>query len=323
MSYYTPTTLTQPFPHAAMYLKQERGVPAAVPQQTFAIPGLVGPGQGPPGVGLPQVEGRPPSADVGGKKHRRERTTFTYQQLAILEELYQRTKYPDVFVREEVSLKTKLTESKVVVWFKNRRAKDRNLTIKNQGKDKSPAKVSQSVPHSNNIPVNPEKRSPPVAIKSEVLSPSKKSNLDMLKALKSEKFSPSKVKSNNYTVPTSTVPPNKTIYNTSAMNSNIAPSSNNRYASPSQNAKLYQYNQYISRYNMLASMLPSPSIPYPMLSSANNPYPMFSSSSNPYNKNYQVNQQPVVNKEFLVSRPPAVTDEFEPILLTLLHQAPE
>ena len=58
-----------------------------------------------------------------GKKPRRQRTHFSSQQLSELECQFNRNRYPDMSTREEIASFTQITEPKVRVWFKNRRAK--------------------------------------------------------------------------------------------------------------------------------------------------------------------------------------------------------
>jgi len=93
----------------------------------------------------------------GGKKvrARRERTTYTREQLAVLEDLFQKTRYPHNFMREEVALKINIGEDRVQVWFKNRRAKIRHELAQGKQPTNSNDNEGKSSPELSEKPLSP------------------------------------------------------------------------------------------------------------------------------------------------------------------------
>ena len=239
------------------------------------------------------------SSKKGSSK--RDRTTFTHIQLGILEELYKKTNYPDIFAREEVALKCNLAESKVIIWFKNRRAKERNNVKRKSDsfptpdpvnyKDVSNSSFSQEsfLNYSNTSQdsaiqnFSSNSRDPYKLVKQEKLSP-QKNRLDFSSYFQDLRSSQSKqpaqprpdTQRNTPQHPTFTQP-NFDLYGS--------------YGTPA-------YTQ---------SFLPPPS-PY----SSQNSSQMFYSQYQNYNAGAKVGHGPKL-----------VTAEFEPILFNILKNAPE
>ncbi|VDM31107.1 unnamed protein product [Hydatigera taeniaeformis] len=87
------------------------------------------------------------TTSIGGRKVRRARTAFTYEQLVTLENKFQSTRYLSVYERLNLALALNLTETQVKIWFQNRRTKWKK---QNPGKDvNSPTNYSPPIAYPN------------------------------------------------------------------------------------------------------------------------------------------------------------------------------
>ena len=254
------------------------------------------------------LDSMPPMA----KQYKRERTTFTREQVAYLEEIYAKTNYPDIFAREEAALKCNLPEPKICIWFKNRRAKERQMAgaakrntgnvYMDSGKMRSQSNLSyESI---SNTSSQYSQSQDPYRLKQENVSPHK-NNVNFSSYFRSlEQQRPQQHQYGTSTLPPSSLPSYGPGF--------PAPTFQ---ALPSIPSKPRPQPPLLSQYQHYAAAMYARAQHYPQGQAYPGAHQMAASPAiSPQQPPYSRTMTPTTQS-------PSVTDEFEPVLFDILKDA--